>query len=218
MACSSMETVATQSIGRLVAGVVLALGCLSSIVGAGEYNEVLSIGDAAPAWTDLPGVDGKRHSLVDLKSKRAVVVIFTCVTCPTAVDYEERIQDLTKRFGGTEGPAAVVAICVNRTDGDRLPALTARAKEKQFAFDYLYDESQEIAQKFGAVFTPEFYVLDGERRVVYMGAMDDRTDAAAVTQRYVEQALASILDGKPLAVKETPARGCRVRYQRPRGG
>src|SRR5689334_520984 len=58
---------------------------------AGEYNEVLSIGDAAPEWSNLPGVDDKQHSLADLKEKPVVVVVFTCNTCPIATDYEDRI-------------------------------------------------------------------------------------------------------------------------------
>ena len=184
---------------------------------AGQYNEVLSIGDRAPAWVKLPGTDGKDHSLADLSDKPVVVVVFTCASCPTAVDYEERINALAKAHG-EKGQVAVVAISVNKVTQDQLPALTERAKQKGFAFTYLYDESQKIAKDFGAVFTPEFYVLDRDRKVVYMGAMDDATDAAKVTKKYVEEAITASLAGKKPAETEVIARGCRVRYARERRG
>lgn len=183
---------------------------------AGEFNEVLSIGDAAPSWTDLPGVDGKKHALADYKDKAAVVLVFTCASCPTAVDYEDRINELAKRMGGAGGQVAFVAICVNRVKGDTLADLTERAKQRQFAFDYLHDETQKVAKDYGAIFTPEFYVLGRDRKIVYMGAFDDKTDAAQVTQRHVEAAVNAVLKGEQPAVKETIARGCRVRYVRER--
>lgn len=188
----------------------------AAVVRAGEFNEVLSIGDAAPAWKDLPGTDGQTHSLSDLKDKDVVVLVFTCVSCPTAVDYEARIQALAEKYGGPQGKAAVVAVCVNRVEADRLPALTQRAKEKGFAFTYLYDESQKLARDYGAIFTPEFYVLGKDRKIVYMGACDDSTDAANVKTRYVEAAIDAALKGAAPAVQETIARGCRVRYARER--
>jgi len=181
---------------------------------AGEYNEVLSIGDAAPAWSDLPGTDGKPHSLAELKDKDVVVLVFTCASCPTATDYEDRIQALAKGYAAKN--VAVVAVCVNRVEEDKLPALTKRAKEKQFAFQYLYDESQQIAKQYGALFTPEFFVLNKDRKIAYMGAMDDSTDPAGVKTRYVENAITAALKGEKAAVAETIARGCRVRFARKR--
>src|SRR5690606_10333748 len=106
---------------------------------------------------------GKLHSLADLAEKPVVVVVFTCISCPTAADYEDRIQALAQTYGGDEGPAAVVAICVNRVPEDQLPALKNRASEKSFDFLYLYDESQQIAKAYGALFTPEFFVLNQDR-------------------------------------------------------
>ena len=194
----------------------LVLLTLGLPVRAGEFNEILSIGDTAPVWSNLPGTDGKSHSLADYKGKAAVVLVFTCASCPTAVDYEDRINDLAKRLGGPNGKVAVVAVCVNRVKGDSLAELTERAKQREFAFDYLHDESQKIAKDYGAIFTPEFYVLGRDRKIVYMGAFDDKTDAALVQQRHVETAITAVLKGEPPAVKETIARGCRVRYVRER--
>lgn len=189
---------------------------LGQSLSAGEFNEVLSVRDKAPAWADLPGTDGKKHSLAELKDKDVVVLVFTCLSCPTAVDYEDRINALAKQHVGPDGKVAVVAVCVNLVEADRLPKLQARAKEKDFVFQYLSDESQKIAKNYGAVFTPEFYVLNKDRRIVYMGAMDDSTDVAKVQHKYVESAIAASLKGERPAVTETIARGCRVRYTRER--
>ncbi len=196
--------------------VVFAAFCLPT--DAGEFNEVLSIGDKAPAWENLPGTDGKSHSLAELKDKQVVVLAFTCVSCPTAVDYEQRINALAKQHSGPDGKVAVVAVCVNRVEADRLPQLTARAKEKEFAFLYLSDESQKIAKDYGALFTPEFFVLNKDRKIVYMGAMDDSSNPAMVQQKYVSSAITAALTGdaeKP-TVTETIARGCRIRFVRDR--
>jgi peroxiredoxin len=183
---------------------------------AGEFNEVLSIGDQAPGWENLPGTDGKSHSSKELKDKDAVVLVFTCLSCPTAVDYEDRFNSLAKQFGGPDGKVGFVAVCVNQIPADRLDKLTAKATQKKFAFPVLYDESQKIARDFGAIYTPEFFVLNKQGKVVYMGAMDDATDAEKVTRRYVEEAVTATLKGESPDVKETIARGCRVRYTRER--
>lgn len=178
---------------------------------AGEFNSVLSIGDKAPTWTDLPGVDGKTHALDDLKNQDVVVVAFTCNSCPYAVDYENRLIDFAKRHAGKK--VALVAINVNTIEEDRLPKMQERAKAKGFNFPYLFDESQAIGKAYGAAFTPEFFVLDKERRVVYMGAMDDNTDPEKVNQRWVETAVAAALAGHKPEKTETIAVGCRVRYE-----
>lgn len=199
---------------KLVAAIAICLGHLPLF--AGEFNQTLSIGDTAPPWEQLPGTDGKTHSSSDLKDKRALVVAFTCLSCPTALDYEARLDALSKQYGGPDGKVGFVAICVNQIAPDRLDKLTQRAKQQQLSFPYLYDESQKSAKAFGATFTPEYFVLNEERKVVYMGALDDSTDAEKVTMRYLEEAINAVLKGETPSVKETIGRGCRVRYARER--
>lgn len=207
---------------RLLTGLLLSAVVISGWLDragallAGEYNEVLSIGDACPVWKDLPGTDGKRHSLEDLKNRDVVVVVFTCASCPYAVEYEGRIGALVTKYAA-DGKVAVVPVCVNRVKTDELPALTARVNSEKLKFHYLYDESQKIARDFGAIFTPEFYVFDRERKLVYMGAMDDSTDPQAVNQPYVDAAVQAALRGEKPKVTETLSVGCRVRYVRERG-
>lgn len=184
--------------------------------GAGMYNPTLNIGDPAPAWERLPGVDGKEHSLADLVDKDFVVLVFTCNSCPIAVDYEDRIIAFAKKHAAPESKVALVAINVNRIEEDRLPKMKERAVEKGFPFAYLFDESQQIGKAYGATFTPEFFILDKERKIAYMGGMDDNSLPEKVTEHYLEPALVALLAGQPPPHPETVARGCRVRYERER--
>jgi peroxiredoxin len=200
---------------RFASLVALALVAAGAARG-GEFNPTLSIGDKAPAWEKLPGVDGKDHSLDALKDKEAVVLVFTCNSCPYAQDYEGRIKELTKKYGGPEGKVAVVAVNVNKVPADSLDKMKERSKAQDFNYPYVYDESQKIARDYGATFTPEFFVLGKDRTIAYMGAFDDETDAAKVKVHYVEDALDALLKGEKPKKTETVARGCQVRYVKDR--
>jgi thiol-disulfide isomerase/thioredoxin len=188
----------------------------SSFAEAGKYNRVLSIGDAAPEWKDLPGVDGRRLSLSDLADKELVVLVFTCNSCPYAVDYEDRLVAFHEKYGEHPQRVALVAVNVNQIEEDRLPAMIERAEAKGFRFPYLYDESQRIAKDYGAIRTPEFIVLDKDRKVAYMGAMDDSSDIRKVKLRYLEEAVDALLNGKKPGLVETPPIGCAIRFVRER--
>ncbi len=189
-----------------------ALACLfAASAFAGEFNPVLNIGAKAPEWRDLPGVDGKKHSLADLKDTPVVVVVFTCNSCPVATDYEDRIIATAKKFADK---AAVVAINVNTIAEDSLPEMKKRAEAKAFPFAYLFDETQQIAHDYGATFTPEFFVLDAQRRVTFMGGMDDNSNAAVATVNYLDPAIEAALKGASPTKAETTAIGCMIRYAR----
>jgi peroxiredoxin len=184
---------------------------LVSPLQAGKYNRKLSIGDAAPAFKDLEGVDGKKHGLEDFKSKDLVVLVTTCNECPVARAYEERIIEFTKKHASK---VAVVAINVNPGEEETLAQMKARAKKKNFNFFYLRDDSQKIGRAYGASKTPEFFVLDKNRKVAYMGALDDSMIAADIKQKYLEEAVEAILKGKKPAKVETPPYGCGIIYEK----
>jgi peroxiredoxin len=179
---------------------------------AGKYNLTLNIGDAAPTWTGLPGTDGQTHTFSHLKDADVIVVVFTCNSCPYAVDHEDRLIQFHEDFA--ERNVALVAINVNRGPEDQLDAMRTRALNKGFPFAYLYDETQGVARAYGAGYTPEFFVLNRDRHVVYMGAMDDSPDGSAVQVPYVAKAVEAALSGRAPEVTETVPIGCRVRYQR----
>jgi peroxiredoxin len=195
----------------ITAVVVLALFALRA--SAGEFNPIMNIGVAAPSWKELEGVDGKRHSLADLKDATLVLVVFTCNSCDVATSYEDRLVAFAKKHASD---VEVVAICVSTKPADALPLLKQRAKAKKFSFSYLVDPSQSIGKAYGANYTPEFFLLDAKRKVAYMGALDDNGDAEKVTRSYVEEAVAALLDGKLPETTETAPRGCRIRYPRSR--
>lgn len=194
---------------------LVAIGLLSvgsAVQGQGKFNKKVKIGDPAPAYADLPGVDGKKHSLSDLASKDVVVVVITCNHCPIAVAYEDRIINFTKKYAGPTSKAGLVAINVNNLEADKLPKMIERSKERGFNFPYLYDETQKIGRAFGATVTPEFFVLNKERKIVYMGAMDDANGAKNVKTNYLEAAVEATLKGEPIKIAETAGRGCSVKY------
>lgn len=202
---------------RVFSLMVIGIAAFCGVSLAGKFNKTLSPGDAAPAWKDLPGIDGNKHSLSDLKDKEIVVVVFTCNSCDYAVDCEDRLAALGKRFE-KDGKCALVAICPNspKVEGDSLEELAKKAKDKGFTFPYLQDETQKIAREFGATRTPEFFVLGKDRKLIYQGRLDDSPDGSDVKHRYVEDAVAAALAGKKPAVEETVPVGCLVRWQRVR--
>lgn len=215
MTTKSMTPLLMSAARRLAAGVVacslLAVASALPLL-AGEYNAALDIGDQAPRWSDLEGVDGKQHSWDQVADAKCVVVAFTCNSCPYARDVEDRLIELTKQFPAPD--VKLVAINVNLVADDLLPAMKERAEQKGYPFPYLHDPAQQIAKDFGAIKTPEFFVLDGTGKVVYMGALDDSPDGKSVGKRYVADAIAAVLAGQMPKTTETVPIGCRVRYSR----
>jgi peroxiredoxin len=197
----------------LLALPLLSLFASPAVAGPGKFNKVLAPGDAAPAWESLEGTDGKKHSLADLKDKDVVVVVFTCNSCPVAEGYEPRIVAFVEKFAKPDAKVAVVAINVNTAKADALPAMKERAQKRKFNFAYLYDPTQEIARKYGAMYTPEFFVLDKNRKVVYTGAMDDKSPPGEPKTNHLEAAVTAALAGKTIDVKETSAgAGCKIKF------
>jgi thiol-disulfide isomerase/thioredoxin len=197
---------------RLVVGLSLSFGLLVSASSAGEFNPVLSIGDAAPDWKDLPGIDGKKYALADFQDRDTVVLFFICNSCDVVAAYEDRILELAKKYGGPN--CAFVAVNVNKVPEDNLEAMKKRADEKKYPFVYLFDESQKIAKDYGANWTPEFFILDKARKVVYMGGIDDQSNPQLVKKKYLEPALEAVAKGGKPQQAESAAIGCAIRFER----
>jgi peroxiredoxin len=200
----------------LAAGVafILAFGSVTSFaadVPAAQDSKPLAVGDPAPEWKDLMGVDDQKHSLGDLKEAKAVVVVFTCNHCPVAQAYEDRIIQLAADY--KDKGVEVVAINVNNIDADKLPAMKTRAEEKAFKFSYLYDPSQEVGRAFGATVTPHAFLLDGEKNLVYVGAIDDQMNAEEVKEHYLRDAIDAVLAGSKPAKESTKPAGCGIQYE-----
>lgn len=189
----------------------LAGGMGLSEVCAAKFNRVVELGQQAPEWKALPGTDGKLHSQAELKTAKIVVVLFIRNNCPIAQAYEERIRDFVETFS-PQG-VAVVAINVSAEQGEGLEQMQARARDRKFSFPYLRDESQKIGQAYGATNTPHVFVLDQQRRIAYMGAIDDNNRPKLVEEHFLADAVTALLAGKPVDNPETLQRGCHIDYK-----
>lgn len=182
------------------------------LAGPGKFNKALAPGDAAPEWKDLAGTDGKKHGFADFKDKEVLVVVFTCNTCPVAEAYEDRLIAFAKAFAGEKGKVGFVAINPNSGKGDTLDDMAKRAKKKEFPFAYLADPTQEVTKKYGAMYTPEFFVLNKGRKVAYTGAMDDKAPPGEAKLKHLEVAVTAVLAGKKIDTAETSAAaGCKIK-------
>ena len=203
-----------QAVTMLAVGVVLFSASSSSSAkfnAAAKFNKVLDIGKAAPAWTELLGVDGKRHGLADLKEAKLVVIVFACNHCPVVKTYERRLIRFVDDY--RDKGVEFVAISVSKHSSDQLPQMKARASDSGFNFPYLIDPTQKIAKDYGATCTPHLFVLDQNRRIAYMGKFDDHLDESKVTERFLRDAVDALLAGKPPEVTETRQVGCEIEYE-----
>jgi peroxiredoxin len=194
------------AMGMLVLGVLVVLGSTQT-----SFGGKLKIGDAAPRWSGIVGIDDNKHGLSDFSSAKVVVVVFTCNHCPVAVAYEDRLVALAKKYE----PKGVqfVAVNVNNMPADKLDKMKERAEEKGFKFPYLYDPSQKIGRDYGASVTPHVFVLDKERKLAYTGAVDDSMNPDKVKVHYLSDALDALLDGKKPSRDVTRQFGCGIQYE-----
>lgn len=176
------------------------------------------VGDKAIDFK-LKNIDEKMVSLTDFNDAKGFVVVFTCNHCPFAVKYEDRIIALDAKYSKLGYPV----IAINPNDAVQYPeddfaSMQTRAKEKGFTFPYLLDETQEIAQAYGATRTPHIFILqksESDYVVKYIGAIDDNADdASAVKVKYAENALDALLEGKDIVVPSTKAIGCGIKWKK----
>lgn len=202
---------------KLIRTLLLAMGLAgywgaAAFAAESQFNETVSVGEDAPEFAEVPGIDGKSHALSEYKDAKAIVVVFTCNHCPVAVAYEDRLialQNVYEKQG-----VRFVAICSSFEAGNSLDELRERAESKKFTFPYLRDGDQEIARAYGASHTPHVFVLDGDRKIAYMGAIDDDEIAEKASKHYLRDAIESLIKGKEPAVQESQQFGCRIRFKR----
>lgn len=170
------------------------------------------IGEVATDF-ELKNVDGTLFSLSDIDNAKGYIVVFTCNECPFAKMYEDRLVALHNEYA-PQG-YSVVAINPNVSDDsekESFEAMQARADEKEFPFVYLADEKHEIFPQYGAVRTPHVFLLDSERKVQYIGAIDDNSKSPEeVEVKYVENAISALENGTQPDPNYTKAIGCPVK-------
>jgi peroxiredoxin len=173
------------------------------------------VGDTATDF-NLKNVDGKTVSLQNFPQAKGYIVIFTCNHCPYAIANEDRINALNQKYASKGFP--VIAINPNDiqiSPEDSFENMQKRAKDKGFTFPYLFDETQEIAKTYGATKTPHVYLLDKNRVVKYIGAIDDSPkDAKKAKQTFLANAIEALLAGKTIENNTTLAIGCGIKWRK----
>jgi len=172
---------------------------------------VLSIGQAAPEWVGVLGIDGKPHGLADYKDAKVVALVFTCNHCPVAKAYEDRLIELKKNYEGKG--VELIAVNVSPGEADKPETIKKRAEEKGFNFVYLHDPTQKMGRDYGATVTPHVFVLDKDRKVAYMGAIDDNQQAEGVKTHFLRDAIDALLDGRQPPKPVTKQFGCGIQYE-----
>ena len=162
----------------------------------------------------LKNIDDKMVSLSDYTDAKGFIIVFTCNMCPYSVANEDRIVALDKKYKELGFP--VIAINPNdpkASRGDSFEDMKVRASEKGFTFPYLFDEGQKVYPKFGATKTPHVYIVSKKTmKVEYIGAIDNSSrNADNVTEKYVEDAVDTLLAGKKLTKTATRAIGCSIK-------
>ena len=188
---------------------------------AGEYNMVMSIGDPLPAFENLHTTDDGTLSSADLEES-VVVLVSLANHCPWVRGMDGGLVELVEQFKGQD--VRVVGFAVNHREDDRLPAMKEHAAKVGYKFTYMYDESQELGRQLGASRTPEYFVFDAGRKLVYMGLLTNsparQTQSGEISfingdpvDFYAADAIAATLAGKEVDPAETRAHGCTVKYE-----
>ena len=182
---------------------------------------MVALGTTAPDFA-LPNVStGRTVHLSDFAEKKALLVMFICQHCPFVVHVQDELARLGRDYASRD--LAIVAISSNDAAAypdDAPKSLAAQARQVGFTFPYLYDESQEVAREYDAACTPDFFLFDDARKLVYRGQLDDSRpgNGKAVTGRDLRVALEAVLAGKSVPGEQVPSIGCNIKWKAPVGG
>lgn len=177
------------------------------------YSNGMPVGTPAPRFS-LPATDGKTYSIDDFADAPVLVVVFTCNHCPYAVASEDRLIEIQRDY---EGRARIVAINPNddrKYPDDGFDRMVSRARDKGFNFPYLRDEDQSVARAYDAACTPDIFVFDRDRKLVYNGRLDDNwKEPSKVTRRDLRDVIDATLAGRPHGLDVVPSMGCSIKWK-----
>lgn len=179
-------------------------------------STMLELGTSAPDFSLLEPATGRQRSLNDFADKKALLVMFICNHCPYVLHIEDGLIALGNEYKNED--VAIVAISANDADNypDDSPAKIAeRVKDKGYPFPYLYDETQEVAKAYAAACTPDFFLFDAERKLVYRGQFDDARprNEVDVTGKDMKDAIQRVLANQPQAEEQIPSMGCNIKWK-----
>jgi len=163
--------------------------------------------NAASVDFTLDDLQGNKHSLSDFSDAKAAAVVFISTRCPVSNAYNERMEALNKKFKDK----GIVFLGINSNSTETVDDAIAHAKENGLTFTILKDPGNKVADQLKASFTPEVYVFDGKRELMYHGRIDDSRRGDDITSPDLQNALDAIIAGKPVAVTETKAFGCTIK-------
>jgi peroxiredoxin len=176
---------------------------------------MLPLGAQAPKF-NLPDPDGKTWSLEDFKDSPTLLVAFICNHCPFVKHVREEFARLIKQYQAK----GVAAVGIMPNDYENYPddtpeKMAEEVKSFGYTFPYLVDETQEVAKAYKAACTPDFYVFDKDRKLVYCGQMDaSRPDSGVpVTGDDLRAALDAVLAGSPVPSDQKPSLGCNIKWK-----
>jgi len=178
-----------------------------------ESQVKLSSGDLAPAF-DLMGIDDKKHSLESYKDYEGVLVIFMCNHCPYVKAKVEAIKEIHQKF---KDKIAIVGINSNdavKYPDDSFESMKESAKEKNMQFDYLVDETQEIAKKYGAICTPDPFLFDKQMKLIFHGRIDNAMKPEdTATEKTMINNIEKFLSGEKIEKDFDPSIGCSIKWK-----
>ena len=178
------------------------------------HSKGMPIGTPAPSFS-LPGVDGKTWSLDSFDDAQLLVVVFTCNHCPYAIASEDRLIDIHRDYKSR----GVQLVAINPNDANKYPAdsfdkMKERAADKGFDFPYLYDESQEVARSYDAACTPDIFVFDRDRKLIYNGRIDDNwQEPDRATRHDLRRVIDAALEGRAVGFEHVPSMGCSIKWK-----
>jgi peroxiredoxin len=179
-------------------------------------STMLGLGTAAPDFSLPDVVKDRAVSLADFEGKKALLVMFICRHCP----YVKHVQEELARLGRDYQNRGVGVVAISSNDAEEFPedapaSLKEMAAELGFTFPFCYDESQETAKAYSAACTPDFFVFDESRKLVYRGQLDDSRPGSdrPVTGSDLRAALDALVSGRPVSPDQRPSLGCNIKWR-----
>lgn len=179
-------------------------------------STMLPLGTTAPDFQLPDVVSGQTISLDTFADADALLVMFICQHCPFVKHVKEELARIGKDYA--DRPLGIVAISANDVDNypdDSPEKLLAMAKELDLNFPVCYDETQEVAKTYTAACTPDFFLFDGDKKLVYRGQLDDSRPSTdiPVTGKDLRGAIDAVLAGKPVDPDQMPSMGCNIKWK-----
>lgn len=179
-------------------------------------STMLALGTSAPDFQLREVVSGEELSLATFADKSALLVMFICRHCPFVKHIQEQLAQLGRDYQLTTlGILAISANDAEKYPDDAPESLKAMAQELGFVFPFVYDETQAVAKAYDAACTPDFFLFDSNRRLVYRGQLDDSrpSNSLPVTGQDLRAAIKAVLAGKPIRAEQKPSIGCNIKWK-----